>query len=287
MMSCTGAEARLVVFTKAGFGRKILGHNLMDKSDLNRIIDHVAGAIDAAPQGGDPFYHLQLKDIFPADVYAEMMERMPVAADYRAMSGRTKSTRTARGGGTRVKIDLFPEYIRHLPKEKRDFWNVIGKTLCSAKVRDAFVRRLAPGLERRYGANYKRVGMYPIPILTRDVPGYRIGIHPDTHWKGMTIQLYLPRDNSINHVGTIFHSRNGDKSFKKASQMSFSPNTGYAFAVDKDTYHSVDTVGPEVDTRDSILLTYFVDKTPLQVLRNRGKRFGNFILNEVRSVTRH
>jgi hypothetical protein len=53
--------------------------------------------------------------------------------------------------------------------------------------------------------------MYPIPILTRDVPGYRIGIHPDTHWKGMTIQLYLPRDNSIQHVGTIFHKRTGDK----------------------------------------------------------------------------
>ena len=69
--------------------------------------------------------------------------------------------------------------------------------------------------------------------------------------------------------------------------MKFAPNTGYAFAVDKDTYHSVDTVGPEVSTRDSILLTYFVDKIPLQFLRNRGRRLGNFILNEIRSITRH
>jgi hypothetical protein len=69
--------------------------------------------------------------------------------------------------------------------------------------------------------------------------------------------------------------------------MKFAPNTGYAFAVDKDTWHSVDTVGPEVETRDSILLTYFVDENPLQVLRNRGKRIGNFILNEVRSIARH
>jgi hypothetical protein len=45
-------------------------------------------------------------------------------------------------------------------------------------------------------------------------------------------------------------------------------------------------VGPEVETRDSILLTYFVDKNPLQVLRNRGKRIGNFILNEVRTIAR-
>lgn len=259
----------------------------MDKSELNRTIDHVAGAIDAAHVGNDPFYHLELKDIFPADVYARMLALMPVAEDYRAMSGRTKTTRTMNGGGTRVKIDLFPEYTRHLPAEKRKLWNMVGKALCSSKVRDAFIRKLAPGLERRHGEKYNRVGMYPIPILTRDVPGYKIGIHPDTHWKGMTIQLYLPRDESINHVGTIFHSKTGHKTYNKASQMKFSPNTGYAFAVDEDTYHSVDVVGPEVTTRDSILLTYFVDKTPLQVLRNRGKRIGNFVLNEVRSVARH
>lgn len=259
----------------------------MDKHDLNRIIDHVAGAVDAAAESRNPFFHLQLKNIFPADVYAKMLEEMPVAHDYRAMSGRTKSTRLMDGGGTRVKIDLFPEYIRHLPAKKRRVWNIIGKALCSPKVRDAFIRRLAPGLERRYGSKYKKIGMYSIPILTRDIPGYRIGIHPDTHWKGMTIQLYLPRDNSISHVGTIFHSRNADKTYKKTSQMSFSPNTGYAFAVDKHTYHSVDTVGPEVYTRDSILLTYFIDRTPLQMMRNRGKRLGNFILNEVRSIARH
>jgi hypothetical protein len=46
-------------------------------------------------------------------------------------------------------------------------------------------------------------------------------------------------------------------------------------------------VGPEVTTRDSILLTYFVDKTPLQILRNRGRRLGNFILNEFRSIGLH
>ena len=68
--------------------------------------------------------------------------------------------------------------------------------------------------------------------------------------------------------------------------MPFSPNTGYAFVVHDDTYHSVDTLGPEVRTRDSILLTYFVDHTRLQIFRNRARRFGNFLLNEIRSVAR-
>jgi len=40
-----------------------------------------------------------------------------------------------------------------------------------------------------------------------------------------------------------------------------------------------------VKTRDSILLTYFVDQGLLRVLRNRGKRLGNFLLNEIRART--
>jgi hypothetical protein len=258
----------------------------MKKSDLTGTIEHMVAAINAARQETEPFYHLQLSGILPPDVYSQMLDQMPVREDYRLMSGRTKSTRTNDGDGTRIKLDLFPEFIRHLPPQKRDIWSHAGQAIRSPQVRDAFRQRLAPGLQRRFGPSYAKVGMYPIPILTRDRPGYRIGIHPDTHWKGMTIQLYLPRDSSIQHVGTIFHKRTDGKTYERAAQMSFLPNTGYAFAVDKDTYHSVDTVGPEVTVRDSILLTYFVDSSPLQFFRNRGRRIGNLILNEVRSLRR-
>ena len=71
-----------------------------------------------------------------------------------------------------------------------------------------------------------------------------------------------------------------------AVRLPFWPNSGYAFAVGDDTYHSVDTVGPEVRTRDSIILTYFVDRTLVQVAHNRWKRFGNYLLAEARAVAR-
>jgi hypothetical protein len=127
--------------------------------------------------------------------------------------------------------------------------------------------------------------MYPIPILTRDVPGYLITPHTDTRWKGITVQLYLPRDTSTAHIGTIFHEKLPDGSLPKRAQMKFAPNTGYAFAVGDDTWHSADPVGPEVSTRDSILHTYFVDAGMLRFLRNRAKRVGNFVRNEIRNHT--
>ena len=254
--------------------------------DRQRVIkdlsQFVAASIDAAQGGDAPFHHLVLERIFPDDVYAAMLAAMPIASDYRPMSGRAKGGDMPDGTHTRVKIDLFPEYIRGLPAEKRAVWDVVGAALCSTAVKDAFIRRLAPGLSARHGADFQRVGMYPVPILTRDIAGYHIPPHPDTHWKGITVQLYLPRDDTTTHIGTIFHERLPDGRMPKRKQMRFAPNTGYAFAVDEHTWHSVDLVGPEVTTRDSILLTYFVDAGALMYLRNRGKRLGNFVLNEFR-----
>ncbi|PYJ19817.1 MAG: hypothetical protein DME92_11335, partial [Verrucomicrobia bacterium] len=136
------------------------------------------------------------------------------------------------------------------------------------------------------GANFQKVQMYPVPILTRDIPGYRIFKHTDSLWKGITVQLYLPPDNSTPHIGTIFHEVLPSGRKPKKAQMPFSPNTGYAFAVADNTWHSADPVGPEVTTRDSILLTYFVDAGPWRFVRNRARRFLNLLLNEMRNLKR-
>jgi len=243
----------------------------------------VVASINAAKVDSQPFYHLELDNIFPTPVYAAMLAAMPEQKYYRRMHGRSKRDALADGSFTRVKIDLFPEYIRHLPPEKRAVWRAVGAALRSEPVKNALRRKLAPALERRFGKDHASVGMYPIPVLTRDIPGYRITPHTDTHWKGITVQLYLPRDDANPDIGTIFHSMLPDGSMPKAAQMRFAPNAGYAFAVGHDTWHSADVVHEGVKTRDSILLTYFVDQGPLRILRNRSKRIGNFLVNEVRN----
>lgn len=253
---------------------------------LTAVVDHVVDAVMAAPLVESPFWHLELSGIFPDDLYRQMRDAMPEADEYRALKGRGNYNVQEDGSSTRVKIDLYPEYLRHLPPEKREVWSLVGEVLRAERLKEAFMTRLAPGLERRFGADFKSTGMFPVPMLTRDVPGYKIPPHTDTKWKGMTIQFYLPEDESISHVGTRFDRRAPAGGFELAQRMSFLPNTGYAFAVGTDTWHSVDTLGPEVKSRDTILHTYFVDNSPLLVARNRGKRVGNFLLNEVRHLAR-
>ena len=244
--------------------------------EVSRAVEHVTAAVERARESRAPFLHIRFEDIFPPDLYARMLETMPQGGQYRRMSGRAVSD-------VRTKLDLFPEWIRQLPPESRPVWRAVGETLTAPPVRDAFMRRLAPGIKQRFGSDL--VGLYAVPILTRDIAGYSIGIHPDTRWKGITVQIYLPRDRSIEHVGTVFHEKAGD-GYRASVRMPFWPNSGYAFAVGEDTYHSVDPVGPEVRTRDSIILTYFVDRTLLEIAQNRWKRFGNYLLAEARGAAR-
>jgi hypothetical protein len=249
---------------------------------VSQLAEFVVQSVDAARAVEKPFFHLEFDRVFPDDVYQRMLALMPESRDYRPMHGRSKGHDLDDGTHTRVKIDLFPEYIRNLPSEKRALWDVVGGALCSEPVKQAFMRRLQPGLEKRFGKDFMTVGMYPIPVLTRDIPGYLITPHTDTRWKGITVQLYLPETDANTDIGTIFHDVGPNGTLPKHSQMRFAPNTGYAFAVGTDTWHSADAVHDRVKTRDSILLTYFVDQGPLKILRNRGKRVGNFVLNEIR-----
>src|SRR6266508_3255273 len=142
----------------------------MEKSEsLENLIQFVVDSVQTAHADDAPFHHLQFDRIFPDDFYAQMVEAMPVAEDYRAMSGKSKmGSSRPDGKPTRAKIDLFPEYIRHLPPKKRAVWDVAGRVLRSKGLEKAFMERLAPGLERRFGVNFANVGMYAVPILTRE-----------------------------------------------------------------------------------------------------------------------
>ena len=124
--------------------------------------------------------------------------------------------------------------------------------------------------------------MYPIPILTRDIPGYLIPPHTDTHWKGITVQLYLPKDDANTDIGTIFHEKLHDGSMPKKAQMRLRQTP--AMLSRSATIRGIQPTWFITGSRrwDSILLTYFVDQGLLKILRNRGKRFGNFVMNEIR-----
>src|SRR4029434_2413486 len=114
----------------------------MEKSEsLENLIQFVVDSVQTAHANDAPFHHLPFHRTFPDDFYAQRVEEMPVTEDYRAMSGKSKmGSSRPDGKPTRTKIDLFPEYIRHLPPMKREIWDAAGRVLRSKELEEAFVQ---------------------------------------------------------------------------------------------------------------------------------------------------
>jgi len=68
------------------------------------------------------------------------------------------------------------------------------------------MERLAPGCSAGSAQTSPECGCIQSDFDPRH-PGYRVFKHTDSLWKGITVKLYLPPDNSITHIGTIFHER--------------------------------------------------------------------------------
>ncbi|HKD36712.1 MAG TPA: hypothetical protein VKB78_07920, partial [Pirellulales bacterium] len=50
------------------------------------VLDHMLHAIDATPAEDDPFSHFYVENVFPDDVYAEMMDELPDPSAYKPLS---------------------------------------------------------------------------------------------------------------------------------------------------------------------------------------------------------
>ncbi len=98
----------------------------------------------------------------------------------------------------------------------------------------------------------------------RDLVGYKIGVHRDIPSKVITTQFYLPAShNQGKDIGTIFYraSKTGEPGKHRiVKQQPFEPNSGYSFAVGGDSFHGVEALEAENAPRDSLMLTFYLDK---------------------------
>jgi hypothetical protein len=236
----------------------------------------LATVVDRSPLRDAPFDHITLQGAFPAAFYREMLARFPAEPAFHPLYHRDAVRPD--GGSTRQRLYLYPETLWRLPAAQRRIWRRVAATLCAPALEQAFKRKFRTVLEERFQQPVEQIPLYPVPILVRDLPGYRIGIHADALIKAITVQLYLPRDASQLHLGTVFHtSRRADENDRPVT-MPFLPATGYAFAVRrKESWHSVPMTTEADGERRSIMLTYYVDQAPRAKLRRRLQRLGIFL----------
>jgi hypothetical protein len=235
------------------------------------VVDQLVAAAHRAELRHKPCDHIYMEDVFNTETYATLLAAMPDRRFYHDL--RHRDALREDGSSTRLRMYLYPELLRGLPPEQKRVWLPIAKALCSRELEAALKNKFRAPLEERFGKPVEKIGVYPIPILLRDQPGYKISIHSDVATKAITVQYYLPKDESQRHIGTIFHESNEGAGAQKTTQMPFLPASGYAFPVSlTKSWHSAAQTAEADGERVTMMVTYYVADSPLTWLKYRLRR---------------
>jgi hypothetical protein len=245
-------------------------------TDLSSLGLDIVDCVEASALESVPFDHLYLDGVFSRETYDRLLDHLPETGRYREL--RHREAMRPDGRSARRKFYLFPEHIALLPPAQRAIWLEVSRVLRSPALQDAFKRKFRRALEGRFSRSVEQLTFYPVPMLLRDLGGYRIGIHGDSVSKAITVQFYLPRDESQAHMGTVFHEgRNGEAALR-TKRLAFLPAAGYAFPVIRHkSWHSVPQTADSDGERNSLMLTYHVQQGPLAWLAQRIHRLAVFI----------
>jgi len=232
-------------------------------------IAHMLQQLEAAEVSDVPFPHFIVRDLFPNDVYAQMIEQLPDAGNYELMDKYNNGAVE-----TRFRMKMEDAHLEKLPEDQEKLWRAVRDSIGDPAIKRLVFRKLENGVKFRFGipaSQVEDVPGFPLPELFRELSGYSIAPHPDTRRKVVTMQIALPEDESQGELGTEFYKRSINpatllrfpRGFETVKRMPFLPNCGYAFVVlntiSKKSWHGRDHLPPGLGTRNSLLNLYYAD----------------------------
>jgi hypothetical protein len=237
--------------------------------EFRRVLECATTSILTAEAFRKPYPLIRFRDFFPSDFYARLVQRFPDVDRFAGLNG----------DGTRREYALYDERSDPGSEESRTLWGIVRQVLSSSEIASALREKLDEGFRIRSKKSGERwpVPMYPRPVLYTDLNGYAINPHPDTRRKVLTMQIYLPQDDSQRELGTAIYKISPMGVFAwrsyglvKDKTVPFLPNSGYAFVVIHPAYsllrsswHGREAISVPVEKpRLSILNTYYRDPAP-------------------------
>lgn len=212
----------------------------------------------------DPFPHLTISNIFPSNFYQDILENLPEKDQY--VSQTYARQPRLHVYANRFEFKLTPEKISTLPSVKKHFWTTMCEYLLSEKLMNGLLSKFCNELKTRFQTDDLRdLRPHPVACLNRDCTGYSLGPHTDAPKKLFVILFYLPKDNSLSHLGTsIFKPKDmtvTDKTgahfpfeaFDEISMVPYSPNSMLLSCWNNRSWHGVKKIHEENVERDAIM----------------------------------
>ena len=255
----TNAEQR-VVSQAAGMPPQAAGM-------VDRTVKHLVERVRAAHVEAWPFQHFYVEDIFPDDVYRQIIANLPTKASY--LPFNAKKWKNDQGESTRDRLCLSEGELGRIDDTRRPFWSSLNEALESDAFRRAVYAKLGGDIAIRLGCTEQAVpeqAAYPNIMLIRDYQDYRIKPHPDGQPRVVTMQFYLPGDGTPDDLGTSLYVKQPlpyrlvGRKYKEIKRFPFKPNSAYAIAVNdcpqRQSYHGRELITASQTARDSIIIAW-------------------------------
>lgn len=236
-----------------------------------RALSHMVARLSATQAVADPFCHLFLDDLLPADLYGRLLAALPASDEFDSLDRRYQ----ADGRCVRASLLLTPAGADRTSDPA--LWRGVAAALTAPALKRAVFRQLAGGLAARYRLSPAAVADLPgfsRPTLYRETAGYEIPPHPDTRKKVVTMHLFLPADDSQTGLGTALYRRRPLAvpvgpwrwQFVRARQFPFRPNSAYAFVVRNSVFakswHGREQLPAAAGARHSLLNVFYAEPDP-------------------------
>ncbi len=243
-------------------------HSSQAKQISTEVLDHLLGRIDNTAAVFEPFAHIYLEDVFPADLYEQLLRSFPPEKTYLEAAERHYGN----GQNVRSMYALSHAGLARLSGAQQEIWRGVAAALTAPELKQAMFKKLAKDLSFRYGVpetQAAELAGHSRPTLYRETDGFEIPPHPDTRKKVVTMHLYLPADHSQLDLGTALYQRKllawpfggWRNRFDKVKQFAFQPNSGYAFVVNnkitRKSWHGREQLPPGSGVRNTLLNTFY------------------------------
>tara|TARA_R110000751_G_scaffold23590_2_gene65142 strand:+ start:147 stop:920 length:774 start_codon:yes stop_codon:yes gene_type:complete len=231
--------------------------------ELKNLIE----AINKSDYHTDPYEYFYMSSVFSEEFYQEILDSLPEDDGYEHFHHRDASIKDKDGATTGLSTRRRAKLNSTFIKKQGGVWGRFAKILYSEELKDILFDKFEKSLSAReeaLGSGPSVYGAKPSVFLFRDKNGYKIAPHPDSAGKAITFQIYLPEDNSHENVGTIINKKvdkkeNGRscRSMVEHARHKFHRNSGYAFPVNSQSWHSVDTLSAPDFDRNSLMVIYY------------------------------
>jgi hypothetical protein len=237
---------------------------------------HVLSEVAKAPVASNPFPHFYVRPVFPDEFYRRMLDNLP---DTEALTPINETSNVAKvdAAGIVRKGRFEPRYIADLEtleveeaaQRRGDTWRSLRSWLPGGRFRDLVVRKFSAGILRRFGGDVSLQTEVEVRFV-RDFTDFSIAPHTDTPEKLVSLLFYLPRDESLSHLGTSLYVPNDPAlrcdgtrrhpfaDFKRVFTAGFLPNALIGFLKTDRAFHGVEPIQDQAIERNVLLYNIYV-----------------------------